>query len=330
MVCKAFRICRYYVRLLTYAATTRTPVFHILWNNKLEFFDRTILMLYYKCLGKRVVCTVHNVNILERDGGDDCLNRWTLKVQYHLADHLFVHTRLMKEELKRDFKIPEKRVSVIPFGLNDTMPRTTVTRAQARARLGLNPAGKVLLFFGNIAPYKGVEYLIEAFSSVHIDIPDSQLLIAGRAKGAERYWSQMQELIRPLQQSGALLVDHRYIPDEETELYFKSADVLILPYTHLFQSGVLSLSYSFGLPVIATDVGSLKEDIVPGETGVLCRPKDSAALADAIRSYFVSDLYAKLDKRRVDIREFAMDRFCWSRVASTSQSVYKSLLNREV
>ena len=55
-----------------------------------------------------------------------------------------------------------------------------------------------------------------------------------------------------------------YVPDEETELYFKAADVLILPYTHVFQSGVLFLGYSFGLPAIAADVGSLKEEIIEG------------------------------------------------------------------
>ena len=67
-------------------------IFHILWNNKFEFFDRTLLMLYYKLLGKKIVFTAHNVNIRKRDGNDSWLNRFSLKIQYQLVDHIFVHT----------------------------------------------------------------------------------------------------------------------------------------------------------------------------------------------------------------------------------------------
>ena len=84
-----------------------------------------------------------------------------------------------------------------------------------------------------------------------------------------------------------------YIPDEETELFFKAADVLILPYTHVFQSGVLFLGYSFGLPAIAADVGNLKEEIIEGETGFVFKPQDSSDLAKTIR-YFNSELFRNL------------------------------------
>ena len=70
-----------------------------------------------------------------------------------------------------------------------------------------------------------------------------------------------------------------YIPDDETEIYFKAADALVLPYTDIYQSGVLFLGYSFGLPTIATDVGSFREEIIEGETGLICRPADPADLA---------------------------------------------------
>ena len=73
-----------------------------------------------------------------------------------------------------------------------------------------------------------------------------------------------------------------YVPDEATELYFKAADVLVLPYVRVFQSGVLFLGYSFGLPVIAADVGSLKEEIVEGKTGFVFKPQDSSDLARTI------------------------------------------------
>ena len=73
-----------------------------------------------------------------------------------------------------------------------------------------------------------------------------------------------------------MILKIEYVPDAETEVYFKAADVLALPYTHIFQSGVLSLGYGFGLPVIAADVGSLKEEIIEGKTG-LCVPGEGFA-----------------------------------------------------
>src|SRR5688572_16098796 len=67
---KVMRVLVYYVRLIKYALTAKASVFHVLWNNKFEFFDRTLLMLLYRVLGKRIVLTIHNVNIAQRDGGD--------------------------------------------------------------------------------------------------------------------------------------------------------------------------------------------------------------------------------------------------------------------
>src|SRR5690242_16427418 len=86
---KVSRVLLYYIRLLHYSLTTKANLFHILWNNKIETFDRVPLMLYYKLLGKKTLLTVHNVNMRERDSRDSRFNRLTLKIQYQLVDHLF-------------------------------------------------------------------------------------------------------------------------------------------------------------------------------------------------------------------------------------------------
>jgi glycosyltransferase involved in cell wall biosynthesis len=109
-------------------------------------------------------------------------------------------------------------------------------------------------------------------------------------------------------------------------LYFKAADVLVLPYKAIFQSGVLFLAYSFGLPVVATDVGSFREDIVKGQTGFLCRPDDPADLARAVRTYFASELYENLSIRRRELKNYANRTYSWHAVADLTCQGYARML----
>src|ERR1700734_2170243 len=116
---KLWNLALYYARLTRYAARSKPRIFHILWNNKIELFDRTILMLYYKLCGKKIAFTAHNVNQARRDAKDSLLNRITLIIQYRLCDNIFVHTQKMKEELCHDFGVAEKAVTVIRHPIND-------------------------------------------------------------------------------------------------------------------------------------------------------------------------------------------------------------------
>jgi D-inositol-3-phosphate glycosyltransferase len=323
---KIARVATYYWRLIRYAATAQPPIFHILWNNKFELIDHVLLMLYYRLLGKKIVFTAHNVNAAKRDSQDSFLNRLSLRVQYRLSDHIFVHTGGMKSELLADFGVRENKVSVIPFGINNTVPVTALSTAEARRQLGISQGDKTLLFFGNIAPYKGLEYLIPAFAELLKQDRSHRLVIAGRPKCSEGYWKQVQQAITRSGMQDRIIQRIEYVPDADTEIYFKAADVLVLPYTHISQSGVLFLGYNFGLPVIASDVGSLKEDIIEDKTGFICTPQDPVDLTKAMETFFSSDLYRHLNVRREEIRNFARDRYSWSKVAAITTAVYRSLL----
>ena len=328
LVRKVSRVVIYYVRLIRYAAIARPKVFHILWNNKFEFFDRTLLLLYYKLLGKKIALTAHNVNEGRRDSTDDTLvNRLTLRIQYRLADHIFVHTDKMKSELVEDFKVSENSVTVIPYGINNAVPDTDLTSDEAKQRLGIRNGERTILFFGNIAPYKGLGDLIAAFQRIVTGHVDYRLIIAGRPKkGCEKYWEEIQRTISRGVNQARIIQKIDHIPDEETELYFKAADVLALPYRHIYQSGVLFLGYSFGLPVIAADVGNLREDVIEGKTGFLCKPEDPVDLARAIETYFASDLFQSLHTRRKEIRQYAHERHSWDVVGHMTRNVYAELL----
>ena len=325
-IAKALRVLKYYARLIIYAATARPKLFHILWNNKFRLFDCTLLMLYYKLLGKRVVFTAHNVNAGKRDENDSWLNRMSLNIQYRLSDHIFVHTDGMKSEMAFEFRIPDSKISVIPFGINNTVPNTLLSHSQAKGQLGISKDDKVLLFFGNIAPYKGLEYLVAAFDELLKQDSNYRLLIVGSPKGPATYWNQIRRGIETSGIADRVIEKIEYVPDEETEVYFKASDVLILPYTHVFQSGVLFLGYNFGLPAIAADVGSLKEEIIEGQTGFVFKPRDSSDLAKTIRRYFTSQLFSGLDSRRPQIKEHANERNSWNKVAAITAKVYSKLL----
>lgn len=315
-----------YARLLSYASTSSARIFHILWNYKFAFFDRTVLLFYYKLLGKRIILTAHNINAAERDGIDSLVNRWSLRVQYRLADHIFVHTEQMKGQLVQDFKVRSNRVSVIPFGVYDMVPVTSLTRAEARRRLGLDASDRTILFFGRITPYKGIDLLVNAFEGLSAQNRDYRLLIAGEPmKESAQHWARVRETIEQSSMRKQVLQYIRHIPDSEIELYFKAADALVLPYTHIFQSGVLFMAYSFGLPVIATDVGSFSQDVTPGVTGYLCRPEDPEDLARAVKEYFSSELFRTLDERRANLQGLIRARHSWKIVANRTAAVYAGL-----
>lgn len=323
---KVIRVLVYYARLIQYAVRARPRIFHIIWNNKFETFDRTLLMLYYRLLGKRIAFTVHNVNAGIRDLNDSFLNRLTLRIQYRLCAHLFVHTEKMKLELTEGFAVPAEKVAVIPFGINNAVPNTELTREECRHRIGIAADKKTILFFGNITSYKGIEYLVSAFQRIADRSGEYQLIIAGQPDRSGTYWADLEREIREKTRTDQVVIKATFVPDEETEVYFKAADVLVLPYKHVYQSGVLFLGYSFGLPVIAADVGSLRDDIVEGETGFLFKPESSEDLTAVLERYFSSDLYENLQARRACIQAYAEQRHSWQSVAQITTAVYEQLL----
>jgi|GEM_PF-214019 len=324
--CKIARVLIYYWRLIRYAATAKPKIFHILWNNKFELIDRTLLVLYYKLMGRRVLLTAHNVNIRKRDCTDSWLNRLSLRIQYGLVHHIFVHTERMKSEVVSDFRVAAEKVSVIPYGINNAVPNTAITTAKAKERLGVSCDDKAILCFGQIAPYKGVEYLVTALTNVLKKDGNYRLIIAGKPKWDESYWKEIEQLIIKNEVSERVITRVEHVPDNETEIFFKAADVVVLPYTDIFQSGVLFLAYSFGLPVIAADVGSLRDSIIEGETGFVFEARNSRELASKIELYFTSNIFKDLEMHRGKIKASANTHYSWDKVALITRQVYSKLV----
>jgi len=157
-----------------------------------------------------------------------------------------------------------------------------LTKEAARKRLGID-SKHVILFFGYIREYKGLDVLIDAMPSVLKQIPDAHLLIVGESyEKISRYTEQIERL--GLHKNTTLI--NKFVPNEEVGLYFTAGDVVCLPYRSATQSGPLNIAYGMGKPVIVTDVGGLAEFVVKEKTGFVVPPEQPAAIADSITGFY--------------------------------------------
>ena len=325
MFTKMWRIGRYYVRLLYYTASTRSDIFHIQWENSIALFDRTLLNLYYKVLGKKLVFTAHNVYREARDSTATPLRWFSLKVMYHLVDRIIVHTPKMKEELCSLFHISPEKVIIIPHGINNRVQKKGITQEDARQKLGIVPTAHVVLFFGQIDEYKGIETLIDAAALLVQKDPSIILIVAGKSKRQSDYVLKLKRQVRKSLPEKNVMLRLQFIPDHEVETYFSASDCVVLPYKRIFQSGVLFLAYRFGVPIIATDVGSFAEDVVDRVTGFICKPNDAEDMAAQLRKYFDSTLFHQREETRAFIIELAEKKYSWTNIGRQTYEVYSNL-----
>ena len=194
-----------------------------------------------------------------------------------LADRYVVHSSADKYNVCSIYRLPDEFVHVIPHGVYDHY--TPVNKVLARKKLGLSESEFVILFFGLLRPYKGVKYLIKAFERLPENVlNESLLLIVGEA------WEDKETLKLAVQspQSKKIRVANRYVPDSEVSLYFSAADVVVLPYLRASQSGVAHTAMAFGLPVISTPVGGLRESLSKYRGTIFVAPGNVEELTHAI------------------------------------------------
>ncbi len=154
-----------------------------------------------------------------------------------------------------------------------------IERERACRQLGLDARSRILLFFGLIREYKGLDLLIEAFKM----LPEEySLVIAGECYGDfSRYAALIDSRI-----AGRIKVFARYIRDEEVPAFFSAADLCLLPYRSATQSGITSISVHFGVPLAATPVGALKAGVGDAGIGVVARDVSPQAICEAVTEYF--------------------------------------------
>lgn len=254
-----------------------------------------------KCLKHtRVLFVCHNVFPHERFPMDKLLTKWTLRQ----GDCYIVQSKQDEEDLKSVVKHPLYERTVHPT--YNAYKFQDMTKEQARKLLQIKEE-KVILFFGLIRKYKGLQYLLQAMPQIQAKVGHVKLLAAGEMRNDQTFYEKM---IADCGIQDVVEFRTEYIPDQEVEKYFAAADVVVLPYVSATQSGIVQIAYGFHKPVIVTAVGGLPEVVTDGKTGYVVKPEDPEQLAEAVVRYFEE---GKEEEFSRNIEEESY-RFSWERM----------------
>lgn len=181
-----------------------------------------------------------------------------------------------------------------------------IHKTEARKRLGLDPDGKYILFFGFIRDYKGLDLLLDAMADSRIRQQGVKLIVAGEFyNDSSKYMEQIERL--GIKDSVVLCTD--FIPDDKVGDYFCSCDIVTQPYKSATQSGVTQIAFHYEKPMIVTNVGGLAEIVPDGKVGFVVEP-DSSELADAIVRYYDGNLEQSFSLAVKEEKE----KYSWSKM----------------
>lgn len=294
---------------------TKADLLHAQWWSLPLFMIYACVCLGFRLRKKPIVFTVHNVLPHEKS------RLFTLAsgLLFQLGDHFLVHSPKNKHQLIRQYGISPKQITIIPHGPLDFHVPSNLSKQEARAKLNIQPEKKMILLFGAIRPYKGIDTAIAAFEKVLQEIPDARLVIAGKLW---EDWSPYRNQIRNLHLEDHIDTFLNYIPAEMVSVFFKAADLVLLPYHHFdSQSGVGAIAVSFRKPMIVSNAGGLPE-LVNDPRGIVS-PKDDEALAKTIISTLLDpDQLKAMENSANEVAE----KISWPSIAKQILSVYKNLL----
>ncbi len=197
---------------------------------------------------------------------------------FRSVDYFIVQSKAVEKDLVTFW--PHAVYREVPHPVY-TMFGEPVPKDEARRTLGLT-SERVLLFFGYVRAYKGLQVLLDALAQAGKEFPVHLLVVGEFYDGEQKYRSQ----IAALGLENRVTVVSEYVPNDRVRLYFSAADAVVLPYLSATQSGIAQIAFNFDRPVIASDVGGLAETVRADVTGMVVPPGNPSALADAITAYY--------------------------------------------
>jgi glycosyltransferase involved in cell wall biosynthesis len=198
------------------------------------------------------------------------------------AASFLVLSNIVEKEVKQIANGRKVYKSELPiYDCYDSDDKTSIK--DLRNEFGFSEKDKVLLFFGYVRKYKGLDLLIDAFPSIKSSIPGAKLLIVGEFYDSPDFYLNK---IKQLQIEKDTVVVNQFVPNEEVGKYYKACDLVILPYRSATQSGILNVAYGFSKPVLVTDVGGLSEFVDDKKTGLIIRPDSPQEIASSVSEFF--------------------------------------------
>lgn len=267
-------------------------------------------LFFFKSRGYQLVWTVHNT--ISHDSTTPLVEqtfRWVLS---RLCSDIIVMSDYGRQEFARMYG-RTKRVHVVPHGNYIGAYPNQISRSKARQQLGIAPHQKVLLHFGQIKPYKGINHLLTAFDQ--LKDPEVILLIAGLCREPEL----LREIKQAAQADPRILLRLEFIQDEDVQVYMNACDWVTLPYQKVLNSGSALLALSFSRPVIVPQRGALTELIIDGEQGFCYVHDRDLAIA------FSSALATPSERwQQMCIQAYALaQKYDWSKIGAQLHQIYQ-------
>ena len=249
----------------------------------------------------KAICIADNILPHEKRIGDSMFTKYFIK-----PIDAFV---TMSEKVLNDLNMlgNKKPAIQIPHPLYDNFG-TKVSKTDARNYLKLPNNSKIILFFGFIRKYKGLDILLEAMADKRIKAAGIKLLVAGEFyQDSKPYLEQIDKL----DINDNIILHTNFITDEEVKYYCCAADVIVQPYRNATQSGVTPLAYHFDKPMIVTNVGGLAKMVVDGETGLVAEPNPES-ITENILEYFNMGEQHFIPNLQIEKNKLSWDSFSTS------------------
>ncbi|MBC8044983.1 MAG: glycosyltransferase [Rhizobacter sp.] len=236
-----------------------------------------VISLFVKLFSRaKVIYILDNFIPHEKRFGDGAL-RW---LATRFVDGYIAMSDAVEHDLTRE--LPEARYKKSSHPVYDIFGEP-VEKNIARAQLGIDQNAEVILFFGYIRKYKGLDVLLDAMPEIVKSKPRLKLLVVGEFYGDEQFY---REKIGAMNLWPFITLVSDYVPNEHVAGYFCASDAVVLPYRSATQSGIVQIAYHFARPAIVTGVGGLGEVVIDGKTGFVVPPESPAPLAAAVIRFF--------------------------------------------
>jgi len=232
-----------------------------------------------KARGARIVWTIHN--LVNHDGRCAKIERWFSSLFAGLCDAYYVHSHAAASAAKEQFGISEEKIRVIPHGHYLNVYPNELQQKEARERLSLPEKGRFFLFLGRVEPYKGVPELIQAFAGMS---QNEHLLLAGEITNPDL----LAQLSSECEECSNIHLYPERVADDELQVFFNAADVVVFPFRKVLTSGSIVLAMSFGKALVIPDLESLKE-IVPEEGTHVFDTEKIETIGDSMKRWMEDD-----------------------------------------